>query len=171
MCLGRRQRPPGCSVRRQPCTWVNRGADSSKSTDGIWITRTGQWAFQSNTGLNTPKCRVLSSPHSPLSCLEDRSSPTSSSDPQQWGEHPSSSHPFTKLGRSSSAPPPWGADETSPDCTFPSCSLCCHLQPHDSPGGDGMGTGMRCTTHGNPLESHGDCWPLTIAPAELPTAG
>lgn len=105
--LGRRQRPLGCSMQHQPCTWANRGANSSKSIDGIWIIQTGQWTFQSNIRLNTHKCRVLSSPLlSPPSCLEDRSSPMSSSQPQQWGEHPSSSHRLAKLRPSSVHPLP-----------------------------------------------------------------
>lgn len=158
---------------RQPCTWANRGANSNKSTDGIWITQSGQQAFRSNTELNTLKCRVLSSPQSPLSWLEDRSSPMSSSPPQQWGEHPSSSHRFTKLRPwSAHSPPPWGADETSPDCAFPSHSLCCHLQPHDSPGGTGWGPAWGAHPTQTLLRAVAITG-LRLPPplAELPTAG
>lgn len=176
--LGRRQRSPVCSTQHQPCTWANRGADSSKSTDGIWIIRTGQWAFQSTIGLNTHKCRVFSSPLlSPPSCLKDRSSPMSSSLPQQWGEDLPLHTTSQSLGQrpcTRRVPREWELMKPAPTAPSHPAAFAAIYSPTTPRGGKRDGDGDQSGVHGTPPEGHGDCRPPPVpppAPAEPPSAG
>lgn len=130
---GGEAKPSGHCVQHQPCTLAKRGTDNSKAQGGFRQSGQGSQAHtnvQSSLLLSSSLCHTpLVCRTDPLRCLLLFFTPTG-------GEHPSSSHCLAKLRPSCIHPPsPLGAPDTSSDCAFPSCSLCCHLQPHDSPRG------------------------------------
>lgn len=124
--LGRKQSPLATVHSTSPLHGPREGLTRAKHR---WDLDTPDRAVK-----HTPMQRVLffsTLSLSHTSCLQDRSS-LMSSQPQPGVSTP----PLPMVWQSSSHMHPntisLGAPETSSDCAFPSCSLCCHLQPHDS---------------------------------------
>lgn len=124
---GEEAKPSGHCAQHQPSTWAKRQTDNDKG--GIQV-EFGQSRQDSQAHTNAEGSLLLHLLLVTLLLSAGQIFSDVSFSAPTWGEHPSSSqaimHPCTIS---------LGAPETGSDSAFPSCSLCCHLQPHDSPRG------------------------------------